>query len=342
MDTTWHIFEGEGIPHDDILDRLPPPPHWRHFHNKAIIERTIPEEDSLSRRLGPDIHQRSHPHTSFLLDPHVIQMVNAALYLRRPLMVSGPPGTGKSTLAYAIAHELMLGKVLKWSITSRTLMQDALYRYDAIGRLQEANLNRDRNITEPPEIGRYIRLGPLGTALLPSRKPRVLLIDEIDKSDIDLPNDLLNIFEDGEFEIPELARLPDEQHTIHVFPHDGEDRILIVRGKVACHAFPIIVITNNDEREMPAPFLRRCLRVQMDLLSRDKLVQIINSHYGPRDSEEDQYRQRLIAQVLEKQKNGRHVATDQLLNAIYMVASMDKESDLHELNPVTNAILQEL
>ena len=95
----------------------------------------------------------------------------------------------------------------------------------------------------PPDIGRYIRLGPLGTAFLPSRRPRVLLIDEMDKSDIDLPNNLLHVFEEGGFDIPELARL--EEPHVEVFPCDSDDRVPITRGRVTCHAFPFVVITEQ-------------------------------------------------------------------------------------------------
>lgn len=125
-------------------------------------------------------------------------MVNAALYLRRPLLVTGNPGTGKTSLAYSVAYELDLGEVLYWPITTRTTLKDGLYNYDAVGRLQDAKLNPDDSLNR---IGKYITLGPLGTALLPSERPRVLLIDEIDKSDVDLPNDLLHVFENGEYTI---------------------------------------------------------------------------------------------------------------------------------------------
>src|SRR5262249_15133431 len=159
--------------------------------------------------------------------PEEVELVNAALYLRRPLLVTGKPGTGKSTLVNAVAYELGLGPVLSWSITSRSTLQEGLYRYDAIARLQQASLvdrlrqsgqegrttetDQDDRDTEsaandPTDIGQFIRLGPLGTALLPAERPRALLIDEIDKSDIDLPNDLLHVFEEGRFEIPELVR----------------------------------------------------------------------------------------------------------------------------------------
>src|SRR5207244_1828658 len=93
-----------------------------------------------------------------------VELVNAALYLRRPLLITGKPGSGKSSLAYSVARELKLGPVLRWSITSSTKLSDGLYHYDAIGRLQDASLNRDLG------IGEYVRLGPLGAALLASEK----------------------------------------------------------------------------------------------------------------------------------------------------------------------------
>src|SRR5262249_38678447 len=140
-----------------------------------------------------------------------IELVNAALYLRRPLLITGRPGTGKSSLIYAVAWELRLGEVLRWSITSRSTLQQGLYHYDAIGRLQDSQLGGTTTEKRlPPDISKYLKLGPLGTALLPTARPRALLIDEIDKSDLDLPNDLLNIFEEGEFPIPELERFDQE------------------------------------------------------------------------------------------------------------------------------------
>lgn len=127
-------------------------------------------------------------------------MVNAALFLRRPLLVTGRPGTGKSTLAYSIARELKLGPVLRWPITSRSTLLEGLYRYDAIGQLREEHLWQLRARTsaevvpaaEPHSsaeaasfaggIGRHLRLGPLGTSLLPYSRPRVLLIDEMTRA----------------------------------------------------------------------------------------------------------------------------------------------------------------
>ena len=198
----WKLFQGDNRePHDAIND-LPEAPPWRPF----------------GKDLNPGVSRRKRRGETFQAQPEEIEMVNAALYLRRPLLITGKPGTGKSSLAYAVAHELKLGEVLYWPITTRTTLKDGLYSYDAIGRLQEVKQAEVRgDYTEDPQkIADYITLGPLGTALLESSRPRVLVIDEIDKSDIDLPNDLLTIFEEGRFEIPELARLEkdsdDPQH----------------------------------------------------------------------------------------------------------------------------------
>lgn len=182
---------------------------------------------------------------TYQADPEEINLVNMALHLRRPLLVTGRPGVGKSTLAYSIAHELKLGPVLRWPITSRSTLLEGQYHYDAIGRLQDVGLHRDKVLSghdgpgepvEPPDIGPYLRLGPLGTALLPWRRPRVLLVDEIDKSDLDLPNDLLNIFEEGEFLVPELARLAQDSAT--VMTADPGHWAELRNGQVSCTEFP--------------------------------------------------------------------------------------------------------
>lgn len=321
----WHIYRGTGTPHNGI-ERLPHPPHWRAFKGEVLQERQLDPDPQLERRFGGAGDKRS----AFQASPKVVDMVNAALYLRRPLLVTGKPGVGKSTLAHAVAYELKLGPVLAWPITSRSLLQDVLYRYDAIGRFQQANLSKDRNDQLAADIGRYIRLGPVGTALLPSTRPRVLLIDEIDKSDIDLPNDLLNIFEEGEFEIPELARLADELANIQVYPHDGQEMVTIHRGRILCRAFPFVVITSNGERELPAPFLRRCLRLPIELPTENELAEIVAAHFGPADKAEAEQRSKLLEEFLAKRDiGGGHLATDQLLNAIYLVGgknNVDLES----------------
>jgi MoxR-like ATPase len=190
--SSWWIYSGaRTAPDPSAIDRRPEPPPWRTFRGLPIA-RALDEASSAS---------------TFRPLAEEVELVNAALLLRRPLLVTGKPGCGKSSLAKSIAWELGLGSLLTWPINTRTTLTDGLYRYDAIARLQDASLPRAAGARDAPEIARYLRLGPLGEALLPTARPRVLLIDEIDKSDVDLPNDLLHVLEEGRFEIPELTRL---------------------------------------------------------------------------------------------------------------------------------------
>ncbi|HEY9850802.1 MAG TPA: MoxR family ATPase [Leptolyngbyaceae cyanobacterium] len=285
----WKIFRGTKEPHDDI-DNLPAPPNWRKFDQKQDRGAT------------------------FQARKEAIDLVNAALYLRRPLLVTGKPGTGKTSLAYAVARELKLGEVLTWSITTRTTLKDGLYSYDAIGRLQEQGKDNLEN------IGKYIRLGPLGTALLPSTRPRALLIDEIDKSDVDLPNDLLHIFEEGEFLIPELQRIAQNYPQITVSTAYSDDSTFeISQGRIRCTSFPFVILTSNGERDFPPPFLRRCLRLNMPEPDRSALEKIVTAHLGKEVTEQAKV---LIKEFLAKREDPNRqgdLATDQLLNAIYLV-----------------------
>lgn len=285
----WLIFQGTEKPHDGVKN-LPDPPKWRDFGENKQKQRG----------------------ETFQVRRNEIELVNAALYLRRPLLVTGKPGTGKTSLAYKVAHELQLGSVLQWAITTRSTLQEGLYRYDAIGRLQDAQ-GKDNT----GDIGKYIQLGPLGTALLPSPHPRVLLIDEIDKSDIDLPNDLLNIFEEGEFEIPELARLPEEYESVEVRTYDG-GVATIKKGRVRCTQFPFVLLTSNGEREFPPAFLRRCLRLTMENPDATALKKIVQAHLGNDVTIEAEA---VITEFMQRRdrSNAGDLATDQLLNAIYLV-----------------------
>jgi MoxR-like ATPase len=348
-DHAWWIYKGTGIPHHDTIKKsLPPPPNWRKFSNETLPgprrQATIKDAD-IRRHIGYNPSHTTIYHE--IEDKELIKeidMVNAALYLRRPLLVTGKPGSGKSSLAYMVAYELQLGLVLHWPITTRSTLADGLYRYDAIGRLQDASYQRSLSPDAPLKnsahnIGKYLRLGPLGTALLPVEYPRVLLIDEIDKSDIDLPNNLLNIFEEGYFEIPELKRMVEEEQKeenaepVLVTTDDGEnkdDRVPIFNGKVQCNAFPFIILTSNGERDFPPAFKRRCLQLEMQLPNHKRLSEIVEAHFEQDELKQDQVEE-LIKDFLELRDKGKGVlATDQLLNALYMTSNSvtlkDKEN----------------
>ena len=323
----WRIFNDTGKPTSDWA--LPASPSWRPF-GKSVL---------------PGVDRRKQRADTFQMQPDQVDMVNAAIYLRRPLLITGKPGTGKSSLAYKVARELMLGEVLYWPITTRTTLKNGLYRYDAIGRLQETEqqVKTGQFIQDPEAIGKYITLGPLGTALLPAAKPRVLLIDEIDKSDIDLPNDLLSIFEEGWFEIPELERMKETAAAVPVRTAysdveesvtAGDIRYSVPEGRISCEAFPLVILTSNGERDFPPAFLRRCLRLRMAQPDEAMLGRIVSAHLDAefeqlrktqgegvaqaRKAAAESVREELIQTFLERRDEGA-LATDQLLNAIFMV-----------------------
>ncbi|MGW5354174.1 AAA family ATPase [Streptomyces sp. NPDC004031] len=310
---SWNAYyNGTGKPHDVVL---PEPPPWRTFP------------------------RRSAPHT-FQPPQGLVDAVNAAVFLHRPLLITGPAGSGKSTVIEQVADELRLGPVLRWHITSRSTLSDGLYRYDALGHIHTLRLaqsaqrpqaepepgtepERDTAAHAPDDIAAFLQLGPLGTALLPdATRPRALLIDEIDKSDLDLPSDLLDVLERGAYEIPELVRNRRPVVPVRRWRGDGEEAADelppygIRNGRVQCDRFPFIVMTSNGEREFPAPFLRRSIRYDMPPLSADLLRSAVEAHVGQAVTDEASA---LVDEFVSRVARGEALAVDQLLNAVKLV-----------------------
>lgn len=191
--------------------------------------------------------------SQYIADPELSAAVNAAVVLRRPLLVKGEPGTGKTTLARAVAESLGL-RLLTWHVKSTTRAQEGLYTYDVVQRLNDSRFG-DRDVAD---IRRYIRYGPMGQAFL-SPEPVVLLIDEVDKADLEFPNDLLRELDEARFFIHEL----DETVT-------------------AVHR-PVTLITSNNEKELPDAFLRRCVFHYIAFPDRERLARIVATHHPDLD-----------------------------------------------------------
>ncbi|WP_445637350.1 Putative ATPase, AAA family [Nostoc sp. DSM 114161] len=204
----------------------------------------------------------------YIASKSLTDAVNTALYLRRPLLLEGDPGCGKTRLAYAVAYEL--GYPLHTCyIRSSSRAQDLLYDYDALRRLydiQEGKVANNQNQAASRE--KYVTLGELGQAIAQSQNdiPSVVLIDEIDKADIDFPNDLLLELDRLQFQVKEVPEMK----------YDA------LKGKTRQErrdCLPLIIITSNREKELPQPFLRRCLFYYLEFPNQETLKQILQSHF---------------------------------------------------------------
>jgi MoxR-like ATPase len=194
----------------------------------------------------------------YIADEGLLASVNAAIALERPLLVRGEPGTGKTMLARSIAETL--GKpLLSWHVKSTTAAQEGLYSYDVVQRLNDSRFPDDAG-RDVSDIRAYIKMGVLGQAFT-APEPVVLLIDEIDKADIEFPNDLLRELDEMAFTIPELDETVAAVHR------------------------PITIITSNAEKELPPAFLRRCVFHYIEFPTRDRLQQIVDAHLPELETE---------------------------------------------------------
>jgi MoxR-like ATPase len=195
----------------------------------------------------------------YIADERLIEAVNLAIYLRRPLLLEGEAGCGKTRLASAVAYELGL-PFYRWDIRSISKAQEGLYTYDAIRRLHDVQVKQiDKNLKyDPSDSTNYRKFGALGKAFNCKECPAVVLIDEIDKADLDFPNDLLTVLDrEQEFTIPETGE------TIKPTPENE----------------PIIIITTNKEKgNLPTPFLRRCIYYFVPFPA-ERLQEIVEAHY---------------------------------------------------------------
>jgi MoxR-like ATPase len=187
--------------------------------------------------------------TSYVSTQDLNIAINAAITLERPLLIKGEPGTGKTVLAMEVAKSLGV-PLMEWHIKSTTKAQQGLYEYDAVNRLRDSQLGDER----VKDIANYIKRGPLWNAFMLDERP-VLLIDEIDKADIEFPNDLLQELDRMEFFVYETGETIKARHR------------------------PIVIITSNNEKELPDAFLRRCFFHYIKFPDQDTMHDIIEVHF---------------------------------------------------------------
>lgn len=210
---------------------------------------------------------------SYLIDPLQAETVDFAIKLGKPIVVEGEPGCGKTQLAYAIAEEL-LGAGQKPKIVpvkSTTRANDLLYRYNALGRLQDSQSNVPLQQERSCDVHNYIDLEFLGRAIQQG-KPSVILIDEVDKADIDFADDLLHVIENFEFQVLEIPEATDNT------PSDPNKPSHWVKGPENGYR-PIVVFTSNHTKPLSKPFLRRCFYLELNFPNRaETLVEIVNAN----------------------------------------------------------------
>jgi MoxR-like ATPase len=224
---------------------------------------------------GSDLHGQYGP---YIADPGLVHAANTALGLEMPLLLTGEPGSGKSDFAWVAAHALGQEAPFRCHVRSDTRARDLLYHYDALVRFGDAQ-HGDRERTKDPR--RYIALRPLGAALMSRGARRVVLIDEIDKAPRDLPNDLLHELDEGRFEIPEVG---DYENGEAVFDRTYKDIALArLMDRPAGVRKPLVVVTSNAERQLPEPFLRRCVFFHIPPPTLEHLAAIARKRFPDRE-----------------------------------------------------------
>lgn len=248
--------------------------------------------------------------TPYLPSPELINAVNLAIFLeKRPLLLKGEPGCGKTRLAQAVAYELGL-PYEPWYIKSTSRARDGLYTYDAVRRLHDAQLVRmgEKSQSKVDDLNNYIEMGALGRAFENAHRT-VVLIDEIDKADIDFPNDLLRELDEQQFTIEETGR------------------------EVQANCPPIVFVTSNDEKDLPDAFLRRCLFYYIEFPS-SQLTEIVKAHFpesSPELVEGVVQRFSALRQKMEKGKSGKKVSTSELLDWFAVLRQFPQDEVLQQL-----------